>query len=140
MLEKSLKKGGLLRAYSLRKIIMKNLATNPSFIMFSRMKEVFEGVLSIFDGDKYTTSDYDEISLPYELQQHSEKLAEKAKQYEINGKLLNTIKQLSHNQQSAPTMKAEKPRTKKLTNKQINPVEKLTNRNIIANKELGEDR
>lgn len=140
MLEKSLKKGGLLSTYSLRKIIMKNLETNQSYTIFSRMKEVFEGVLSMFDGDKYTISDYDEISLPDELLKHSEKLAEKAKQYEINGKLLNTIKQLSHEQQSASTMKAEKPRTKQLNNKQINTAQKLTNRNIITDKELGEDR
>ena len=46
---------------------MKNLATNQSHIVYSRMKEVWEGFLSMFDDKKYNTSD-EEIDLPAQLQ------------------------------------------------------------------------
>lgn len=63
---------------------MKNVAINQKNIIISRIKEGFEGFLSIFDGNKYTTSD-DEVALPESLIRSLENLGERAKNFKDNG-------------------------------------------------------
>ena len=75
-------KGGLLGTFSLRKIFMKNLSIKQSNPIFSRIKESFEGILSIFND---ITELDNEISLPSELRDSIQKLDAKAKDFEVNG-------------------------------------------------------
>lgn len=117
---------------------MKNLATNQSHIVYSRMKEVWEGFLSMFDDKKYNTSD-EEIDLPAQLQDSLQVLTIKAKNFEANG--ITTEKVLEQEQTNSKNIKVQKPRVKNLTEQQIDTMEKLTNKSInISDKEIGEDR
>lgn len=117
---------------------MKNLQLNQSHIILSRMKEVWEGVLSIFDGNQYLTTE-NEIILPEELRDSLQTLDDKAKQYETNGMLLNHSKQ-----KDVTKTKIEPSRAKKLSKEQVNTVEKLSKKTINPikeqNYELGDDR
>ena len=114
---------------------MKNLATNQSHIVYSRMKEVWEGFLSMFDDKKYNTSD-EEIDLPAQLRDSLQDLTIKAKNFEANG--ITTEKVLDQEQTNSKTIKVQKPR---VTEQQIDTMEKLTNKSInISDKEIGEDR
>ena len=83
------------------------------------------------DENKYTTSD-NEIILPEELRDSLQELKEKEKQYEVNGMLINNLKQKIKDQQASVKINVEKPRIKKSTNKQIEKVEKSTNKHINA--------
>ena len=63
---------------------MKKVATNQPNKIISRIKEGFEGFLSIFDGNKYTTSE-GEAHLPEALIKSLESLGDRAGRYQNNG-------------------------------------------------------
>ena len=63
---------------------MKKVAINQPNKIISRIKEGFEGVLSIFDGNKYTTSE-SEPALPEALIRSLENIAERAGRYQYDG-------------------------------------------------------
>lgn len=63
---------------------MKNVAIKQLNSIFSRMKGSFIDLLSIFDGNRYTTSD-DEIILPIELTRNLQDLDARAKKFEKDG-------------------------------------------------------
>lgn len=63
---------------------MKKVAINQPNKIISRIKEGFEGFLSIFDGNKYSTSE-SEPALPEALIRSLENMAERAGRYQNDG-------------------------------------------------------
>ena len=63
---------------------MKNLAINKTNNILSRIREGFEGFLSIFDGNKYTASEV-EVALPEALTRSLESIEGRAERYQKQG-------------------------------------------------------
>ena len=125
MLEDYFQKGGLLSTYSLRKIFMKNVAINQKNIIISRIKEGFEGFLSIFDGNKYTTSD-DEVALPKLLIKSLDYLGQIAESFKENG-----IIDLNQTKTTQPEYSLlETPKIKQKQPKQSHKKENVDNKTI----------
>lgn len=104
---------------------MKNVAINQKNIIISRIKEGFEGFLSIFDGNKYTTSD-DEVALPKLLIKSLDYLGQIAESFKENG-----IIDLNQTKTTQPKYSLlETPKIKQKQPKQSHKKENVDNKTI----------